>query len=149
VLGETAEVFVRPTPTATLTPEPTLTPTRTPPPTKTPLPTATTAATSTQESASASTPQTSTGSTWDGQIGPLFAQKCLTCHGSLASGGLILSTYADAVNGGESGPIFIVGDAANSLVINKFESGQHTYAQLTPDELALITEWINAGAIEK
>jgi hypothetical protein len=76
-------------------------------------------------------------------------EKCTTCHGSLASGGLVLSTYADAIKGGASGLIFVPGDAANSLIITKFESGGHPYAELTSDELALIAEWINAGALEK
>jgi hypothetical protein len=62
---------------------------------------------------------------------------------------LNLSTYADALKGGVNGPFFIPGDAANSLIITKFESGAHPYAQLTPDELTLIKEWINAGGLEK
>ena len=87
--------------------------------------------------------------TWDGQISAIFADKCTTCHGSMATAGLVLSTYADAMNGGDTGPIFVPGDADNSLILNKFESGDHPYAELTPDELALITDWINAGAPEK
>jgi hypothetical protein len=35
------------------------------------------------------------------------------------------------------------------LIITKFESGKHPYAQLLPEELALIKEWINSGAVEK
>jgi len=147
-VGETVDIFVRQTPTstATFTPVPTSTPTL--PPTETPLPTETTAAASSVEPPT-STPAAPSGPTWDGQTGALFAQKCLTCHGAGASGGLNLSTYADATKGGQSGPIFVAGDAANSLIITKFESGKHPYAQLTPEEIALIKEWINGGALSK
>ena len=150
VRGETVDIFVRQTATPTLTSEPTLTFTPTLPPTETPLPTATTVASASEETTP--TPKAEmvgTGLTWDGQIGALFGEKCTTCHGSMASGGLILSTYIDASKGGATGPIFTVGDAANSLIITKFGSGAHPYAELTSEELTLISEWINAGALEK
>ncbi|HSO11799.1 MAG TPA: cytochrome b/b6 domain-containing protein, partial [Anaerolineales bacterium] len=94
VLGETAEIFVRQTATPTLTPMPTLTSTPTLPPTETPLSTATTVASASEESSATPEAVVASGPTWDGQIAPLLAGKCLTCHGSLASGGLNLSTYA-------------------------------------------------------
>ena len=87
--------------------------------------------------------------TWDSAVGPLFTQKCLMCHGAAASGGLNLSTYADAMKGGASGVIFTPGDSTNSLMISKFESGGHPYADLSPEELALIKAWLDAGALEK
>jgi cytochrome b subunit of formate dehydrogenase/mono/diheme cytochrome c family protein len=149
VLGETAEIFVRQTATPTLTPRPTLTSTPTLPPTETPLSTATTVASASEESSATPDAVAASGPTWDGQIAPLLAGKCLTCHGSLASGGLNLSTYADASQGGANGPFFIAGDSVSSLVIAKFESGKHPYAQLTTEELALVAEWINAGGLEK
>ena len=150
VRGESAEIFVRQTATPTVTPVPTLTSTPTLPPTETPVPTATVVVSVSEEATP--TPEaeaTSAVLTWDGQVGPLFADKCTTCHGSLASGGLVLSTYAEAMNGGVSGPFFVAGDSANSLIITKFQSGGHPYAELTSEELALVAEWINAGALEK
>lgn len=149
ILGETAPAFVRQTSTPTLTPLPTRTSTPTLPPTETPLPAATETASASDEAVPTPEAEASGALTWDGRIGPLFAEKCLTCHGSLASGGLILSTYAEASKGGVSGPLFVPGDAANSLLISKFESGAHTYTELTSEELALIAEWINAGGVEK
>ncbi|MDL1910223.1 hypothetical protein FBQ81_05945 [Chloroflexi bacterium CFX6] len=149
ILGETAPAFVRQTSTPTLTPTPTLTFTPTPSPTETPLPTATEPVLASEEPSPTPAAESAGDLTWDGRIGPLLAEKCLTCHGSLASGGLNLSTYADASNGGASGPLFVAGDAANSLLISKFQSGGHTYAELTPEELDLIAEWINAGGLEK
>jgi cytochrome b subunit of formate dehydrogenase len=110
--------------------------------------TATPQPTPTSNPSSSSLPVTGT-LTWDANIGPLFAGKCLACHGGLASGGLNLSTYADAMKGGVSGIIFNPGDAANSLIITKFESGKHSYAVLLPDELAMIVAWLESGALEK
>lgn len=93
----------------------------------------------------------STGApTWDGVIGALFAGKCTACHsGAQPQAGLDLSSYATAVKGGVSGPWFIAGDSANSLLVTKFTSGAHPYATLLEDELALIQTWIDAGAVEK
>jgi mono/diheme cytochrome c family protein len=79
----------------------------------------------------------------------MFTQKCLMCHGPSASGGLNLSTYADAMKGGMSGVVFAPGDSATNLMIVKFESGKHSYAVLSPEELALIKAWLDAGALEK
>jgi len=150
VLGESAQAFVRQTTTPTLTLPPTETSVPTLPPTETPVPTATEAvAVSNEPSATPEADSASGAPTWDGRIGELFTDKCTTCHGSIASGGLVLSTYADATKGGANGPFFIAGDSANSLLITKFESGGHSYAELTSEELALIAEWINAGALEK
>jgi cytochrome b subunit of formate dehydrogenase/mono/diheme cytochrome c family protein len=134
----TIEVFVPQTPT----PAPTLSPTS--PPTETSLPTQTQPATD----STPSTPSTPASSlTWDGDIGPLLQTKCGACHGATALGGLNLSTYADALRGGVSGPAIIPGDSANSLLVIKQQAGGHP-GQLTPEELAEVIEWINAGAPE-
>ncbi|RJP47181.1 MAG: hypothetical protein C4583_17355 [Anaerolineaceae bacterium] len=133
---EEIEVFVPQTPTPIPTPIPTLTPTPKPP---TPTPAA---------DATAAAP--SAGPTWNGAIGALFAAKCAGCHGGATpAGGLNLSSYSTTIQGGVNGPFFTAGDSANSLVITKFTSGGHPYASLLEEELALITEWINAGAVEE
>jgi cytochrome b subunit of formate dehydrogenase len=123
----------------TATPAPTQTPTSLP--TETSLPT---------QPGTDSTPSAST-STWDSAIGAIFQSKCIACHNASANptAKLNLTTYADAMKGGATGPIFTTGDAANSLIITKFQSGKHPYAQLTPEELTLIIDWINAGTLEK
>jgi hypothetical protein len=131
--------------TATPMPTPTLTPTKAPP-----SPTPTSSGETPAMIVTPSTPSTAASAvTWDSAIGPLFTQKCLMCHGPTASGGLKLSTYADAMKGGANGFAFTAGDSVNSLMIIKFESGKHTYVVLTPDELALIKTWLDAGALEK
>jgi mono/diheme cytochrome c family protein len=122
----------------TPTPAPTQTPTSLP--TDTPLPT---------QPGTESTPSASTSSlTWDNAIGAIFQTKCGACHGSNATAGLNLSTYADTLKGGKSGAVIVPGDSANSLLVKIQQPGTH-FGQLTADELAQVIEWINAGALEK
>lgn len=85
--------------------------------------------------------------TWDESVGAILQAKCSTCHGASALGGLNLSTYADAIQGGESGPAIVPGDPQNSLLVTVQQAGGHP-GQLTPEELAHIIEWIEAGAPE-
>ena len=142
----TIQVFVP----FTQTPAPTQTFTLTP--TDTPLPTLTSTMAPTSETPEAltvtETPPASSALTWDSAVGALFAARCTTCHGAAAMAGLNLSSYADAMTGGASGPVINPGDAANSLLVMKQQAGGHP-GQLTPEEIALIIEWINAGAPEK
>jgi formate dehydrogenase gamma subunit len=119
----TAEVFVPWTPT----PAPTMTPT--------------------PEGGATAAPVPSGALTWDDTVGPMFQAKCTTCHGASALGGLNLSTYEDAMRGGESGPAIIPGDSAGSLLVQVQQSGDHP-ALLTPEELTQVIEWIDAGAPE-
>jgi formate dehydrogenase gamma subunit len=135
----TVVVFVPWTPT----PAPTQTPT--PPVTDTPL-----ASPTGVEPAADSTPSTpgvASDLTWDNTIGAMFEAKCTTCHGAGALGGLNLSTYSDAMKGGLSGPVIVPGDGENSLLVTRQVAGGHP-GQLTPEEIAQVVEWIDAGAPE-
>jgi len=128
----------------TATPAPTQTPTSLP--TETALPTSTPNAT--QLAAGSTTPAAASSLTWDNSISTLFQTKCVSCHGAGALGGLNLSTYSDAMQGGASGPVIIPGDGANSLLVTRQQAGDHP-GQLTPEEIAQVIEWIDAGALEK
>ena len=85
--------------------------------------------------------------TWNDTIGPILQAKCSTCHGEGALGGLNLTTYEAAMAGGASGPVIIPSDSQGSLLVQIQQSGDHP-AVLTPEELALVIEWIDAGAPE-
>ena len=117
--------------------------TPTPAPTQTP----TAPATQTAESTPGGTAVAS-DLTWDAAIGALFQAKCTACHGAGALGGLNLSTYADAMRGGNTGHVIVPGDAANSVLVQRQQAGGHP-GQLSPEEIAQVIEWINAGALEK
>ena len=86
--------------------------------------------------------------TW-GQVGPVFIAKCVMCHGpTLATNGLNLSTYADAMKGAAAGPVILPNDSANSKLFQVQSQGGHP-GQLSAEELALVQAWIDSGAIEK
>ena len=132
----TVIVFVPQTPT----PAPTQTPTA--PVSETPLPSPTGA------DSTPGTPALASDLTWDNSIGALFQEKCATCHGAGALGGLNLSTYSDAMKGGNSGPVIVPGSSETSLLVTRQQAGGHP-GQLTPEEIEQVIEWIDAGALEK
>ena len=86
--------------------------------------------------------------TWDAYAGPLFKQKCTACHGAAAIAGLNLTIYADALKGGNNGPVIVPNDSANSKLIQVQSAGKHG-GQLSPEEITQIKAWIDAGAPEK
>lgn len=88
----------------------------------------------------------SAGPTWD-DVAPVFQEKCGTCHTTVDMTGLALDTYADAMAGGKNGEVIMPGDSANSVLYSLQAAGDHP-GTLTPEELALVQEWIDAGAVE-
>jgi cytochrome b subunit of formate dehydrogenase/mono/diheme cytochrome c family protein len=138
----TVVVFVPWTPT----PAPTLTPTV--PATETSPATPSSTGVPQTPDSTPGTPAVASDLTWDNAIGAMLQTKCIACHGAGALGGLNLSTYADAMQGGVSGPVIVPGDGENSLLVTKQQAGGHP-GQLTPEEIAQVIEWINAGALEK
>lgn len=85
--------------------------------------------------------------TYVNYIGPLFTVRCAACHGDLATAGLNLLTYESAMKGGEDGAVIVPGDS-NSLLIQIQSAGDH-FANLLPEELEIVKQWIAAGAPEK
>jgi hypothetical protein len=71
------------------------------------------------------------------------------CHSqALATNGLSLGTYADAIKGAQDGPVIVPGDAANSKLFQVQSAGGHP-AQLSAEELAIVKAWIDSGALER
>lgn len=85
--------------------------------------------------------------TFDNYIVALFNSRCTMCHGENPSAGLNLATYTTVMAGSENGAVILAGDSANSRLVI-VQSGKH-FAQFTSEELALIIQWIDAGAREK
>lgn len=92
--------------------------------------------------------------TYDDHILPIFRQRCGSCHnGNDQKGGLILDTYSSLMLGGGSGDSIEPGDADSSYL---FMVTSHESEPLMPpkqpkipaEELALIKNWINMGALE-
>jgi hypothetical protein len=68
------------------------------------------------------------------------------CHGS--SGGFSVADYASVVKGGNKGPGVVPGDPEASLLYSVQAAGGHP-GQFAAEDLALIKQWIEGGALEK
>jgi cytochrome b subunit of formate dehydrogenase len=98
---------------------------------------------------SLATASASGGTTTWAEVAPIFATRCGACHNAaLATAGLNLSSFADAMRGAQAGPVILPGDAAHSKLILVQSAGGHP-GQLAAEELALARAWIEAGANEK
>jgi hypothetical protein len=81
----------------------------------------------------------------------VLSEKCLLCHGNPAKDPKDLKTYADV-------SLFVIpGDAANSKLFQLMSEGKMPPPKavenkpelaLTSEDLALVEQWINEGAIE-
>jgi mono/diheme cytochrome c family protein len=78
----------------------------------------------------------------------MFRDRCSTCHGFTAVGGLSLASYEDLLIGGDSGPGIIAGDPDNSVLVQVQLIGSHP-GQLTISEMEAVIEWILIGAPER
>jgi hypothetical protein len=86
-------------------------------------------------------------------IKPIFADRCLKCHGpEKQESGFRLDRKADALEGGKSGPAIEVGKSADSLLI-RYVAGTDADiimppqgGRLTKDEIGLLRGWIDQGA---
>jgi hypothetical protein len=120
------------------------------PPTPTPAPTQEPAATSVPSADATPVAASPAGAlTYNDTIGPLFKDRCGSCHGTGALAGLNLTTYATAMKGGKDGVVIVPGDPANSLLIQKQSGSTAHFGQLKPSELQLVTDWIKAGVPER
>ncbi|HEX4069924.1 MAG TPA: c-type cytochrome domain-containing protein [Planctomycetaceae bacterium] len=85
------------------------------------------------------------------QIAPIFTKHCLDCHGKEAKGGLRLDTFAGMEKGGKSGPLLVIGEADNSLLMARLTAAGDARMPkggepLSETECMKIAEWINKGA---
>jgi nitrate/TMAO reductase-like tetraheme cytochrome c subunit len=90
-----------------------------------------------------------TGSpTYDDNIVSIFTSKCGACHnGTMLAGGMDLTTYAGLMAGGKDGAVIVPGDSAASKLV-QVQSAKH-FVNLSSEELELVRQWIDAGALEK
>lgn len=80
----------------------------------------------------------------------IFKAHCFQCHGEEGEpkGKLDLRLRRFIVRGGESGPAFVAGKAAESLLIERIKNGEMPPGdkKLSAAEIKLIETWINQGA---
>src|SRR5437016_3979613 len=86
------------------------------------------------------------------QVRPIFAEKCLKCHGGKATeASFDLSDRDRLLKGGESGPAVLPGKGKDSLLY-KLTAHQkepfmpHQAKKLPDDLIAHVAEWIDCGA---
>lgn len=92
---------------------------------------------------------------YEAAIFPILETKCLACHNDQkVKGELNMSSIEKILKGGKHGGIWKIGDALNSHLIQRanlpLDEKEHMppkgKPQLTTDEIALLTAWINEGA---
>ena len=62
--------------------------------------------------------------------------------------GLDLTSYETTMVGSDNGPVILPGDPAGSALIQVQIGEKPHFGQFSPDELDLITQWIESGAAE-
>lgn len=84
-------------------------------------------------------------------VAPIFEARCVTCHGvDKQDGQLNLFSNATIMAGGKSGDVISAGNADNSKLISMVSSGKMPKrgAKLTPEQIQILKEWVNAGALD-
>ncbi len=87
------------------------------------------------------------------QVGKILTRRCLECHNDRQTlGELSLTTLANALEGGDSGPALAPGSVEQSLLLERIEGAEmppEVKGQPQPlpkEEVALLRSWIEQGA---
>jgi uncharacterized membrane protein len=101
---------------------------------------------------------TKNNTAYEAAIFPILEAKCVSCHNDQKTKGqLNMSSIAKILIGGKNGAIWKAGDVLNSHIIERanlsIDDKHHMppkgKAQLTVDEIELLTAWIKEGADTK
>jgi hypothetical protein len=82
---------------------------------------------------------------------PLFESRCKNCHGgNKTEEGLNLLSYAAVMQGSDNGAVVIPGDADNSLLVEQLVTQEMPKRgpKWTPDQIQIVIDWINQGALD-
>lgn len=95
---------------------------------------------------SPSYPTSSTPISFKDDVQPIFAARCVACHGG--TNGLSLDTYENVLKGGVNGAVVIPGDVYNSRLAYYVYSGYMPFRNtpLASSEIQIILDWIAEGA---
>lgn len=89
---------------------------------------------------------------YDGDVKPILAQHCYSCHGPEAQqSGLRLDLRQNALRGGDYGPVITPGNSGDSKLIKRLVHGDGGLQMpptgaLTDDEIGILRKWIDQGA---
>lgn len=93
---------------------------------------------------------------FDDVIQPILQEKCFSCHAAASmKGGLLLSDTTGILKGGKTGPLYVTRYPDSSLIIqrirlpldDKHHMPPNIKAQLSPEEINLLSTWIRSGAV--
>ena len=96
----------------------------------------------------------STATLYERAIGPILQQKCVSCHGpEKIKGNLLLNTPENILKGGKDGTILMAQNGKEALLFQRIHlpltDDKHMppdgKTPLTPQELLILTRWIEAG----
>ncbi len=87
------------------------------------------------------------------QVQTIFNDNCISCHinGGAYYGGLDLANYDSLIVGSHNGDVVIPGDHASSILWQEISSGDMPPGnsdELSTEEIELIAQWIDEGALE-
>ena len=88
---------------------------------------------------------------FESRVRPLLSTKCQECHGDgIAEAGLRLDSRQALIRGADSGPVVILGKAAESRLLAVVRHADNIAmppeGKLSDDEISVLETWISAGA---
>ena len=89
------------------------------------------------------------GISYSKDVYPILESRCGKCHmGSFTSENLNMETYDSLMAGSQNGAVIVAGNAKESLLARKILKGEMPKRgpKLTPAQVQIIIDWINAGA---
>jgi uncharacterized membrane protein len=104
----------------------------------------------TEEPAAAESEASTAAVSYANDVYPVIEAKCIKCHGvESKKEGLDMLTYDNLMKGSRNGAVVAPGDANNSLFVQLIVEGEmpNRGAKVTPEELQLIIDWVNQGAL--
>jgi hypothetical protein len=88
---------------------------------------------------------------FENKVRPLLSEHCLQCHGTndkKIRGGLRLTSRAEMLSGGDTGPAIITGDPEGSLLISSVRYEDYEMppkGKLKDSEIEILAKWIKMG----
>ncbi len=80
---------------------------------------------------------------------PIFVESCNDCHGAKQTkAGLDLTTYESLMAGSSNGAVILAGNSAESILVQQVVDGEMPKRgdKLTPEQIQIIRQWVDAGA---
>lgn len=119
-------------------------------PSPTPLPAPTDTALPTETSAPTAESNVGPAVSFSADVMPILQAKCNECHGiEKIKEGLDMTTYEGVIKGSFNGPVVVPGNAGESLVVQMIVEDEMPKrgTKATPDELQILMNWVNQGAL--